>query len=115
MEHDASGLLEILGALESLAWPIALVLWGLNFFLGKNRKGGPHPRAWGVGCIERIIYTSCLLLGMPFALIGGWLVLKGLAEFTPRRIGKPTTEEFLTDYYSYLIGTCQRSSESVFF
>ena|SRR6266446_7298972 len=80
-----------------------LVVWGLNFFLGKDRK--PHPRAWGVGCIERIIYTSSVLLGLPFSLIGGWLVLKGLAQFNPRRGSKPTTEEFLTDYYSYLTGT----------
>lgn len=82
-----------------------LVVWGLDFFLGRDRNGGPHPRAWAVGCIERIIYTSSLVLGLPFALIGGWLVLKGLAQFNPRRTGKPTTDEFLDAYYSYLVGT----------
>ncbi len=82
-----------------------LVVWGLNFFLGKNRTGGPHPRAWGVGFLERVIYTSSLLLGLPYALIGGWLVLKGLAQFNPKGTETTNTVEYLNDYYSYLIGT----------
>jgi hypothetical protein len=45
------------------------------------------------------------LLGLPFALIGGWLVLKGLAKFNPEGSANPTTDQYLDDYYSYLIGT----------
>jgi hypothetical protein len=79
-----------------------LIVGGLRFFLGTDR--GAHPRAWGVGCIERFIYTSCLLLGLPVELIGGWLVLKGLAQFRPQGNDKASTEEFLREYYGYLIG-----------
>jgi hypothetical protein len=79
----------------------------------KNGRLGPenpalgkaHPRAWGVGFIERTIYTSCMVFGLPIELIGGWLVLKGLAQFRPSGNDKASTEDFLTDYYSYLIGT----------
>jgi hypothetical protein len=80
-----------------------LVVHGLQFFL--EGKSDPHPLAWGVGYIERFIYTACIILGLPIELIGGWLVLKGLAQFKPRRDGKATTDELLNDYYSYLIGT----------
>jgi hypothetical protein len=82
-----------------------IVVWLMNLMFGKDRTGGPHPRAWAVGLVERTIYTSCLLLGLPFSAIGGWLVLKGLVQFNPK--GTPTTStiDFLTDYYSYLIGT----------
>ena len=55
--------------------------------------------------MERFIYTSSTMLGLPIELIGGWLVLKGLAQFKPRRDDKHTTSEFLGDYYGYLIGT----------
>lgn len=82
-----------------------IVVWLMNLMLGTNRTGGPHPRAWAVGFVERTIYTSCLLLGLPFSAIGGWLVLKGLVQFNPKGSPTTTTIDFLTDYYSYLIGT----------
>jgi hypothetical protein len=80
-----------------------LVLLGLRVML--SAKASPHPRAWGVGLIERFIYTASIMLGLPFEVIGGWLVLKGLAQFKPSRDGSHTTPEYLDDYYSYLIGT----------
>jgi hypothetical protein len=76
-----------------------LVVGGLRVFRG---SGQPHPKA---SCIERFIYSSSLLLGLPYSLIGGWLVLKGLAKFDPRGEGRPSTDQFLDDYYAYLIGT----------
>jgi hypothetical protein len=80
-----------------------VVVGGLSFFLrGDNR---PHKHGWGVGCVERFIYTSTTVLGLPIELIGGWLVLKGLAQFKPREDDKYTTSEYLGDYYGYLIGT----------
>jgi hypothetical protein len=82
-----------------------LVVFGLDFFLGGKGDRKPHPRAWGVGCIERFIYTSSLLLGLPIEIIGGWLVLKGIAQFRPNRDDKASTDEFLNDYYGYLVGT----------
>lgn len=84
-----------------------IVVGGLNLFLGRKREGKLHPAAWGIGIIERFIYTSCILLGLPFSAIGAWLVLKGLAQFYPRgtKAESTTTDEFLTQYYSYLMGT----------
>jgi hypothetical protein len=85
-----------------------LVRWGLEFFLRTNVPkpvGNVHPRAWAVGVVERTIYTSCVVLGLPIEIIGGWVALKGLAQFRPHGNEHPDTDKFLDDYYGYLIGT----------
>lgn len=103
----------VVGLTFLLSLPVGnyLVVWGLDYLVRKGKKeeeneseylSGPHPLARGVGWVERFIYTSCILLGLPYSVIGGWLVLKGLAQFHPR--GK-TTPKWLTEYYSYLVGT----------
>jgi len=71
----------------------------------QDGEGKAHARASAVGRIERFIYTSCILVGLPVEIIGGWLVLKGLAQFRPKGDEKAATPDFLTDYYGYLIGT----------
>jgi hypothetical protein len=80
-----------------------LVVGGLQLFL--SSKSSPHPRAWGIGLIERFIYTSSIMLHLPIEVIGGWLVLKGLAQFKPKSGDNHDTDKFLDEYYSYLIGT----------
>lgn len=92
----------IVGLFLSVVAGHYIVVLGLRFFLSGTSK--PHPRGWGVGCVERFIYTSCTILGLTH-LVAGWLVLKGLAQFRPKGDGTHTTEDYLTDYYGYLIGT----------
>ena len=75
-----------------------LVVGGLAFLHGS--PGGTHPLAKGVGIVERFIYTSVAVVGLPLEVIGGWLALKGLAEFSS---GKQ--RDNLDAYYSYLFGT----------
>jgi phosphate transport system substrate-binding protein len=83
-----------------------LVVGGMNFFLRDSGKtfGRPNPLAWGVGCVERFIYTSCVILGFPIGIIGAWLVLKGLAEFRPTKGDTPPANESLDGRYRYLVG-----------
>lgn len=83
----------VVGLTFLLSLPVGnyLVVWGLDYLVRKGEKenesqylSGPHPLARDVGWGERFIYTSCILLGLPYSVIGGWLVLKGLAQFHPR-------------------------------
>ncbi len=85
-----------------VAYILSLMLGHFFVVVGLKRllsKSIPHKQAWGVGLVERFIYTSSIMLALPIEVIGGWLVLKGLAQF------KSNQGSNLDDYYSYLIGT----------
>jgi hypothetical protein len=102
---------------QKFLWSVALLfvsVYGGNFFVryglrfthrGIDTGSKPHALAGAIGMIERFIYTSVVLFGLPFVIIGGWLALKGFAKFRPKGTGEHATEKYLNEYYSYLIGT----------
>jgi len=105
--HPVSPIVGVsLAYLLSLGLGHFLVVGGLNLFLRNkgDRTGRPHPLAWGVGCVERFIYTSCVIVGLPIGIIGGWLILKGLAEFMPRKSETALPNDSVDDHHGFLVG-----------
>ena len=117
----------------SLAVGHVFVRWGLHISHRGYKESSPHPLAGAVGVIERVIYTSVIIAGLPIEVIGGWVALKGLAQFAIRQQTSATKQvpvpvavdkhaaaggddksaaapedeaaHNLDTYYSYLIGT----------
>jgi len=79
------------------------VYWGMRPLLRTKGKVNRNPAS--VGYVERFTYTGSIIACLPIEIIGGWLVLKGIAQFKPRGDAKASTEEILNQYYGYLVGT----------